>query len=123
MRIMVLGTNTSSDYISQKLLGDDRVEKIYHFGAYYEKMPSDRYTPFELNKEHLIKFINDLEENEIDLIIPTVLVFQFWDAFKQAVKRKNIPILMPFYDLGSLEWSKVQGKKRSEEHTSELQSH
>ena len=111
MKIMVLGTNTASDYISQKLLEDDRVEKIYHFGAFYEKMPSDRYVPCDLDKNELVKFINNLKNDEIDLIIPTVLYFQLWVAFKEAVKRKKIPILMPFHNLGNLEWSKLQGKR------------
>ena len=110
MKILVVGTNTASDYISQKLLEDNRVEKIYHVGAHHTKFPSDRYVPEKLNKDSLLEYIRK-NKDQIDLIIPTVLYFQLWSEFNTVVRRKEIPILMPDHKLGMLEWSKVTGKR------------
>jgi phosphoribosylamine--glycine ligase len=110
MKILVVGTNTASDYISQKLLEDDRVEKIYHVGAHHTKFPSERYIPEKFKKDELLEYIRK-NHKEIDLIIPTVLYFQLWSEFNSVVRNKQIPILMPNHKLGMLEWSKVTGKR------------
>lgn len=110
MKILVIGTNAASDYISQKLLEDDRVEKIWHVGANHNKFPSDRYQPKPFKKDGLLKFLRN-NSNEIDLIVPTVLALQLWPEFNSLVRQRNIPILMPNHKLGHLEWSKVTGKK------------
>jgi phosphoribosylamine--glycine ligase len=110
MKILVIGTNSASDFISQKLLEDDRVEKIWHVGANASKFTSTRYAPFRMNKDHLLEFIKTTDQ-KIDLIIPTVLIFQLWKEFDKIVREKNIPILMPSYSLGDIEWSKATGKK------------
>lgn len=110
MKILVIGTNTASDYISQKLLEDDRVEKIWHVGAHHSKFPSDRYAPYGF-KQNLVLESIDKNSHNIDLIIPTVLALQLWPEFNRLVREKNIPILMPNYELGNLEWSKSAGKE------------
>lgn len=110
MKILVVGTNTASDYISQKLLEDDRVEKIYHVGAHHTKFPSQRYIPQKFKKNELIDYVQE-HHKEIDLIIPTVLYFQLWNEFNNVVRNKKIPILMPGHKLGMLEWSKATGKR------------
>lgn len=110
MKILVIGTNTASDYISQKLLEDDRVEKVWHIGAHHTKFPSDRYSPHGFKKGPVLEFINS-HCDQIDLIIPTVLALQLWPEFNNTVRRHDIPVLMPDYKLGNLEWSKATGKK------------
>jgi phosphoribosylamine--glycine ligase len=110
MKILVLGPNSTADFISQKLLEDDRVEKVWHFGANGNKLTTLRYKPFPINKDFLLNFVQN-PNRQIDLIIPTTLIFQLWKKFDEIVREKNIPILMPSYGLGDLEWSKHAGKQ------------
>jgi len=110
MKILVLGGNSASDFISKKLLEDSRVEKVWHFGANGDNITTSRYKPFPVNKDFILNFVQNVNR-KIDLVIPTALVFQLWKDLDKIIRERNIPILMPSYSLGNLEWSKYAGKK------------
>lgn len=107
MKILVMST-VSSDVIPKKLLEDTRVEQVWHFGVDPIEFPMDRYTPLGHNQSSFLTFI---ENNNIDLIVPCALRFYMWDQFIAAARKKNIPMLMPNYQLGLLGWNLSAGKK------------
>jgi len=110
MIILVLGSNTAADYLSQQLLKDERVEAVYHFGANATKCPAERYFPESFSERQIKQFI-DTHGNEIDLIVPTTLYCQLIPKLLKDARAKNIPVLAPAYNLHKLEWSKLTGKR------------
>jgi phosphoribosylamine--glycine ligase len=106
MKIVVIGGNTAAHFISKKLLEDPSVKIVYHFDANDNNTLSDRYRPIN-NITELIKF---LEENHIDLIIPTLIQSQICSDLQAKIKELNIPVMMPTEDLALIEWSKITGK-------------
>jgi phosphoribosylamine--glycine ligase len=106
MKIVVIGGNTAAHFISKKLLEDPSVKIVYHFDANDNNTLSDRYRPIN-NITELIKF---LEENHIDLIIPTLIQSQICSDLQAKIKELKIPVMMPTEDLALIEWSKITGK-------------
>lgn len=107
MKISIVGGNSAAHFIAQRLLEDDRVEKVYHWSANPACVPTDRYHPVAGRDFKTV----DVASVPVDLIVPTVLQFQVNQQFQAAIAAKSQTAFMPAAQWAMLEWSKISGKK------------
>jgi phosphoribosylamine---glycine ligase len=116
MNIAILGTTAGTHFLAQKFAKSGHT---VHFLNNHPKVPTiqnlKKYLFTEIDsislaKKILLKNINSLNNNQIDLIIPTQLSYQLWSDFQHSVINTHIPALLPSKDLAQYEWSKTQSK-------------
>lgn len=116
MNILLLGGTDGSHMLANLLLKDSGVNKVYHIGAYFRILESDRYVPLKINTHNEVSsqkntILNFLDTLDIDLIIPVTLSYLLWNDLQIKIKNKNIPCLGPSKEIAMLEWSKILGKE------------
>lgn len=113
MKILIIGTNTIADLLTQRLLSEHNVECVYHYGAHVSRVPTDRFKPQSMSAgvSPLLQFLASAEGSNIDLIVPTTLYFQLRPGLFNAARANNIPILTPTAGQANIEWSKITGKR------------
>jgi phosphoribosylamine---glycine ligase len=107
MKIVILGRNALSHFISSKLLEDKSVTHVYHFFANNSISPTNRYTPMP----EISNIIEFLESEVIDIVFITTMNFLCDSKIQNIIKEKNIPTASCSFDHFELEWSKLSGKK------------
>ena len=115
MKIAIFGNTAGTDFMVQKLLECDNVEKVYHLHPTPGAFETTRYVPvshqflsIEESKEATLRFPYD---NKVDLIFPMSNHYQIWSEFYNKMKASNAALLMPDRRIGLLEWSKITGKR------------
>lgn len=115
MNILIIGGNCGSSLLATLLLEDETV-KIYHYGAHINATATDRYIPLNTTpnlgvNEERAELLGFLDTLEIDLVIPTAVIYMLWKDLQDKVKSKKIPFLGTTREIAMLEWSKISGKK------------
>lgn len=114
MNILIIGGNCGSVLLANLLLEDKTVNKVYHHGA-HTTVATDRYIPLHVSpglgvEKERAEVLGFLDILDIDLVIPTAVLYMLWDDLQIKIKSKNIPCLGPSKEIAMLEWSKILSK-------------
>jgi phosphoribosylamine--glycine ligase len=107
MKIAILGAHAGVHFISQRLLEEDIVEKVYHIGANLAIQPTGRYVPLDLTIPQTLSF---LDNTELDFVFLTTINDLLNKRIQDKLIEKNIPSCSPTLENSLLEWSKIAGK-------------
>jgi phosphoribosylamine--glycine ligase len=108
MKIVVLGGNSGAHFVSQKLLEEDNVKKLYQLGANLAIPPSEKFIPLDLSVDEILEF---LDKTELDFVFVNTINYLLNKRIQNKIKEKGIPSCSPGLNLCMLEWSKSVGKK------------